>query len=155
MVSMETNLNHPLVKFVFTLKNVPKTDLAKGHITNPDAIILLIHAHGMLGLKELRQLSHAWKGDHLGIPSTTTSYVGFPIGPNWSLGTYFGPTYGFTAKHFTSGAKYHVGALAAGGNRHAPPFFRIIHHAKGQRYKNSLSWQGIIRLNELLSQIEL
>ncbi len=133
---METNLDHPLVKFVFSLKHSPKTDLAKGHINNPDAIILLLHAHGMLGLKELRQLSQAWRGTII-------------------LGTYFGPTYGFTAKHFTSGAKYHVGALASGGNRHAPPFFRIIHHAKGQRYKNSLSWQGIIRLNELLAQIEL
>ena len=154
MVSMETNLNHPLVKFVFSLKNAPKTDLAKGHITNPDAIILLLHVHGMLGLKELRQLSHAWKGDHKGIPASKF-YAGIPDYPNWSLGTYFGPAYGFTAKHFTSGEKYHIGRLSSGGNRHAPPFFRCIHHSKGQRYKNTLSWQGILRLNELLAQIEL
>ncbi len=146
------NLTHPLVQYVLTLINKPKTDLAKGHITNPDAIILLIHAHGMLGLNEIRSLSQAWKGDRPGMKKSQY-YSATPATPNWALASYFGPYMGFTASHFSSGTKYHQGSLAQGGNRHAPPFFRCIHHSKGQNYKNSLSYQGTLRLAELLNQI--
>jgi hypothetical protein len=132
------DLNHPLVQYVFSLKLAGpgnRTNLLHGRITNKDAIVLLLCALGHFGLKELREISMAWRG-------------------SISMQTYFGPTYGYTGAAFTGSTQYAQGLCSRAHTRGMPLWYRAIASVRGKsRYNNALTGAGMLRLGELYKSL--
>jgi hypothetical protein len=133
------DLNHPLVKYLLTLKHSPKTDFSAGFINNQDAIILLFRAIGpFIGLKEVEEFAKEWRGRE-------------------ALGaTYFGPHNGYTGKHFFYNGLF-CGSCGpcSGAPRHKPFWYRAImaDPSKKQRFKNALTLVGMKRCEDLSREV--
>ena len=128
-----------LISLVCKMQNNRKTELGDDKITNFDALVLFLYAHGPATAKDIQEFARLWRGQDA---------------PNHLFNSYFSPHGGCTGENFLGDGRLPSEfGHCSGAPKHPPLWYRSRRASRGVTYASSLNHNGMRRVHALLETL--